>query len=232
MSKSLEKLRKRLNELSTSIEGNVAFLYELDSVIRNDSYDLDNVDKYLELLTIVDFDKPYAIFRSRCDRSIYDKFKTRSEINGSYEISDENRLNCVNAAFTFTSLSDEDKIRFVNDASNLICDKMLKEDRISILQSLLANKLKDRIMIDTDGRRLFYRKDGKVKTISGSEVKDRFLEFCKSRNIEISDRSLNSTLEDYFKLERKKIYASKIILPEDFDESLKSKSFSAWVKSN
>lgn len=55
MSKSLEKLRKRLNELSTSIEGNVAFLYELDSVIRNDSYDLDNVDKYLELLTIVDF---------------------------------------------------------------------------------------------------------------------------------------------------------------------------------
>lgn len=176
MSKSLEKLRKRLNELSTSIEGNVAFLYELDSVIRNDSYDLDNVDKYLELLTIVDFDKPYAIFRSRCDRSIYDKFKTRSEINGSYEISDENRLNCVNAAFTYTSLSDEDKIRFANDASNLICDKMLKEDRISILQSLLANKLKDRIMIDTDGRRLFYRKDGKVKTISGYD-KSSFSKF-------------------------------------------------------
>ena len=65
-----------------------------------------------------------------------------------------------------------------------------------------------------------------------SEVKDRFLEFCKSRNVEISDRSLNSTLEDYFKLERKKIYASKIILPEDFDKSLRSKSFSAWVKSN
>ena len=176
MSKSLEKLRERLNDLSASIEGNVAFLYTLDSVIRNDSYDLDNVDKYLELLTIADFDKPYAIFRSRCDRSIYDRFKTRSEINGSYEISDENRLNCVNAAFTYTSLSDEDKIKFSNDTSNLICDKLMKEDRISILQSLLANTLKDRIMIDIDGRRLFYRKGRKVKTIENYD-KSSFAKF-------------------------------------------------------
>lgn len=65
-----------------------------------------------------------------------------------------------------------------------------------------------------------------------SEVKDRFSEFCKSQNVEISDRILNSTLEDYFKLKRKKMYASSIILPEDFDESLKSRSFSAWIKSN
>lgn len=54
----------------------------------------DVISKYLPLLDLVEFDKMNAMMNYRCNKALYDRYKSRND-NGVYRISEEDRSEMI-----------------------------------------------------------------------------------------------------------------------------------------
>ena len=83
---------ERINMQYTSHLQNEASIYESNDMSRA-------LETYEKLLDVIDLDEMYGMIRYRCDKILFDKFKSKSDINGSYYVGVEKRYELAHRLF-------------------------------------------------------------------------------------------------------------------------------------
>ena len=122
------------------------------------------LETYAPLLESINLDLIYANLRFRCDRDLYDRYKSRRDKNGSFYVDTEDRFTMIQ--FLFENCSDKDEItHMLNDETLVPYDSPTPSRRINAASSLLIEHLKDKIKIDSENKVLFYKDGESFKVI-------------------------------------------------------------------
>lgn len=122
------------------------------------------LETYAPLLESINLDLIYANLRFRCDRDLYDRYKSRRDKNGAFYLDMEDRLTMIQ--FLFENCSDNDEItHMLSDETLVPYDSPTPSRRINAASSLLIEHLKDKIKIDSENKVLFYKDGESFKVI-------------------------------------------------------------------
>lgn len=166
MKKNCREIKDVVNHLSQTPDRNLTYYYVLDQ-IKSQKSSIPEIYKFIGLLDLIDLDKTFTMIRYQSDRQIYEKFKTRSVFNQSYEIADENKSDYLNYASAYRPLSDEDRSAILRIDSILPGGKIQSKERSEVFADLLFDQLDGLVKIDSENRRLFYRKGHSIEVIDG-----------------------------------------------------------------
>lgn len=166
MKKNCREIKDVVNHLSQTPDRNLTYYYVLDQ-IKSQKSSIPEIYKFIGLLDLIDLDKTFTMIRYQSDRQIYEKFKTRSAFNQSYEIADENKSDYLNYASAYRPLSDEDRSAILRIDSILPGGKIQSKERSEVFADLLFDQLDGLVKIDSENRRLFYRKGHSIEVIDG-----------------------------------------------------------------
>lgn len=188
---ALNYVQSKINESrldETSTQPNMIYFMTLNSKSR-DSEIPDDVVKYADLLRLVDFDKSYGMLRYRCDRRLFDRFKTKNENNNAFDVIVSQHEEMMRAAHS-PKLIDYEEAHSILDGSLVQPGDMLdKHLKTGYFCDLLHALLKDVIKIDVENQRLYYKSDGSLEVIDGySHVSfARFLKLPVETTISLVD---------------------------------------------
>lgn len=188
---ALNYVQSKINEArldETSTQPNMIYFMTLNSKSR-DSEIPDDVVKYADLLRLVDFDKAYGMLRYRCDRRLFDRFKTKNENNNAFDVIVSQHEEMMRAAHS-PKLIDYEEAHSILDGSLVQPGDMLdKHLKTGYFCDLLHALLKDVIKIDVENQRLYYKSDGSLEVIDGySHVSfARFLKLPVETTISLVD---------------------------------------------
>ena len=188
---ALNYVQSKINEADlnqTSTQPNMIYFMTLNSKSR-DSEIPDDVVKYADLLRLVDFDKAYGMLRYRCDRRLFDRFKTKNENNNAFDVIVSQHEEMMRAAHS-PKLIDYEEAHSILDGSLVQPGDMLdKHLKTGYFCDLLHALLKDVIKIDVENQRLYYKSDGSLEVIDGySHVSfARFLKLPVETTISLVD---------------------------------------------
>lgn len=188
---ALNYVQSKINEArldETSTQPNMIYFMTLNSKSR-DSEIPDDVVKYADLLRLVDFDKAYSMLRYRCDRRLFDRFKTKNENNNAFDVIVSQHEEMMRAAHS-PKLIDYEESHSILDGSLVQPGDMLdKHLKTGYFCDLLHALLKNVIKIDVENQRLYYKSDGSLEVIDGySHVSfARFLKLPVETTISLVD---------------------------------------------
>lgn len=166
MKKNCREIKDVVEHLSQTPDRNLTYYYVLDQ-IKSQKSSIPEIYKFIGLLDLIDLDKTFTMIRYQSDKQIYEKFKTRSAFNQSYEIADENKSDYLNYASAYRPLSDEDRSAILRIDSILPGGRLKSDERSEVFADLLFDQLNGLIKIDSENRRLFYRKGHSIEVIDG-----------------------------------------------------------------
>lgn len=166
MKKNRREITDVVEHLSQTPDRNLTYYYVLDQ-IKSQKSSIPEIYKFIGLLDLIDLDKTFTMIRYQSDKQIYEKFKTRSAFNQSYEIADENKSDYLNYASAYRPLSEEDRAAILRIDSILPGGKLQTKERSEVFADLLFDQLDGLVKIDSENRRLFYRKDNAIEVIDG-----------------------------------------------------------------
>lgn len=121
------------------------------------------ISKYLPLLEIVKFDKMIATMNYRCNKTLYDQYRSRNE-NGVYRISDEDRETMVDEVFG-TNLDEGEKIILKKSTIILPYDHRSQALRIDLFANEIYHLFGHLIKLDDLNNRLFYKTANSIEVI-------------------------------------------------------------------
>lgn len=121
------------------------------------------ISKYLPLLEIVEFDKMIAMMNYRCNKALYDRYKSRND-NGVYGISAIDRAEMVEKVFG-TSLDQEGKEILKVSEIILPYDHASKSFRIDLFANEIYHLFGNLIKLDDLNNRLFYKTANSIEVI-------------------------------------------------------------------
>ena len=188
---ALNYVQSKINEAGldqTSTQSNMIYFMTLNSKSR-DSEIPDDVVKYADLLRLVDFDKSYGMLRYRCDRWLFDRFKTKNENNNAFDVIVSQYEEMMRAAYSPKVIDYEEAHSILKDSLVRPGDMIDKNLKIGYFCDLLHALLKDVIKIDVENQRLYYKSDGSLEVIDGySHVSfARFLKLPVETTISLVD---------------------------------------------
>lgn len=166
MKKNCREIKDVVEHLSQTSDRNLTYYYVLDQ-IKSQKTSIPEIHKFISLLDLIDLDKTFTMIRYQSDKQIYEKFKTRSAFNQSYEIADENKSDYLNYASAYRPLSDEDRAAILRIDSIMPGGKLKPGERSEVFADLLFDQLDGLVKIDSENRRLFYRKGNAIEVIDG-----------------------------------------------------------------
>lgn len=166
MKKNCREIKDVVEHLSQTPDRNLTYYYVLDQ-IKSQKSSIPEIYKFIGLLDLIDLDKTFTMIRYQSDKQIYEKFKTRNAFNQSYEIADENKSDYLNYASAYRPLSDEDRSAILRIDSILPGGKIQSKERSEVFADLLFDQLDGLVKIDSENRRLFYRKGHSIEVIDG-----------------------------------------------------------------
>ena len=171
-----------------SSQPNMIYFMKLGLTGRNTEIPSEVV-RYADLLRLVNFDEAYSMFRFRCDRWLFDRFKTKNDNNNAFDVrqSDYERL-MVDA--TFPKLISEDDAKLIlTDPTLRPGDLLTKSKKIGYLSDLMYDLLKDIVKIDASNRRMYYKSNDSLEFIDrySHESFARFLRFPVETVISFED---------------------------------------------
>ena len=121
------------------------------------------ISKYWPLLEIAEFDQMIAMIKYRCDKSLYDKYKSRNE-NGVYRVCDVARDIMVEAVFGKNL--DACRKKNLKDARVIQpYDHKNQAMRIELFAKELYHLLGNLIKLDSENCRLFYKTENSIEVI-------------------------------------------------------------------
>ena len=123
----------------------------------------DVISKYLPLLDLVEFDKMIAMMNYRCNKALYDRYKSRND-NGVYRISEEDRAEMVENVFG-TSLDQEGKEILKVSEIILPYDHTSQSFRIDLFANEIYHLFGKLIKLDDANNRLFYKTENSIEVI-------------------------------------------------------------------
>ena len=161
-------IMRLLNRLSTMEERiNMPYTKHLQHQISNNKKTSfsGELETYAPLLYSIDLDLMYATLRFRCDKDLYDRYKSRREKNGAFYVEDADKFEMIQ--FLFENCSDEEEIiHMSNDETFIPYDSATPSRRVNAASSLLIEHLRDKIKLDSENKVLFYKDGESFKVIS------------------------------------------------------------------
>ena len=169
------QLLERLSKLKEQI--NMSYTKHLQHQISNNKKAsfTGELETYAPLLESIDLDLIYANLRFRCDRDLYDRYKSRRDKNGSFYIEDGDKFEMIQCLFEKCSDMDE-IVHMSNDETFVPYDSATPSRRVDAASSLLLKHLRDKIKLDSENKVLFY-KDGESFKIISDYTDESFARF-------------------------------------------------------
>lgn len=121
------------------------------------------ISKYMPLLEIVEFDKMIAMINYRCNKTLYDQYKTRND-DGVYTISPESRCRMIEDAFG-NNLDADGKATLIESSIILPYDHKSQSLRIDLLADEIYHLFGKLIKLDDVNNRLFYKTKDSIEVI-------------------------------------------------------------------
>lgn len=121
------------------------------------------ISKYIPLLEIVEFDKMIAMINYRCNKTLYDQYKTRND-DGVYTISPESRCRMIEDAFG-NNLDADGKATLIESSIILPYDHKSQSLRIDLLADEIYHLFGKLIKLDDVNNRLFYKTKDSIEVI-------------------------------------------------------------------
>lgn len=157
------------SESSTEVNGiNMKYnryLQESTSILSMSGEPSQILKAYRDLLDAVNLDELYGMMRYRCDKVLYDRFKTKYGRNGSYYVDVKDRVEMVELLFKdcmtegqMTHLAGSTVIHPYDSASS--------DKKIDILSKMLLATFKNNVKLDDENKVLFYKDGESFKAIS------------------------------------------------------------------
>lgn len=154
---SLQKAAKKLQEKGKK---NMSYVNKIaEERIENNEV----ISKYLPLLEIVEFDKMIAMMNYRCNKALYDRYKSRNE-NGVYVISALDRVDMIEKVFGKNLDEDGKAILRVSEII-LPYDHASKSFRIDLFANEIYHLFGNLIKLDDLNNRLFYKTANSIEVI-------------------------------------------------------------------
>ena len=170
-----------LNRLSTMEERlNMSYTKHIQHQISNNKKTnfSGELETYAPLLYSIDLDLMYATLRFRCDKDLYDRYKSRREKNGSYYVNTEDRLEL--ARRLFSDYLDEEKLAIIANSEFMSpYDCRTFGMKSNIISNEMIDRLSYKIKIDDEAHILYY-KDGEefkeIRNYSDADFADFLVE--------------------------------------------------------
>lgn len=141
----------------------VSHLQEESSIHKSDGMSR-ALETYEKLLDVINLDEMYGMIRYRCDKVLFDAFKSRSEKNGSYYVDEEERYKM--ASVLFEDCMSNEQITFLANSKNIHpFDHSTSDKKIDLASRMLIRVLGDNIKLDDDNKILFYKDGESFKAI-------------------------------------------------------------------
>lgn len=121
------------------------------------------ISKYIPLLEIVEFDKMIAMINYRCNKTLYDQYKTRND-DGVYTISPGSRCRMIEDAFG-NNLDADGKATLIESSIILPYDHKSQSLRIDLLADEIYHLFGKLIKLDDVNNRLFYKTKDSIEVI-------------------------------------------------------------------
>ena len=121
------------------------------------------ISKYIPLLEIVEFDKMIATINYRCNKTLYDQYKTRND-DGVYTISPASRCRMIEDAFG-NNLDADGKATLIESSIILPYDHKSQSLRIDLLADEIYHLFGKLIKLDDVNNRLFYKTKDSIEVI-------------------------------------------------------------------
>lgn len=121
------------------------------------------ISKYIPLLEIVEFDKMIATINYRCNKTLYDQYKTRND-DGVYTISQASRCRMIEDAFG-NNLDADGKATLIESSIILPYDHKSQSLRIDLLADEIYHLFGKLIKLDDVNNRLFYKTKDSIEVI-------------------------------------------------------------------
>lgn len=154
---SLQKAAKKLQEKGKK---NMSYINKIaEERIENNEV----ISKYLPLLDIVEFDQMIAMMNYRCNKTLYDQYKSRNE-NGVYVISALDRVDMIEKVFGKNLDEDGKAILRVSEII-LPYDHASKSFRIDLFANEIYHLFGNLIKLDDLNNRLFYKTANSIEVI-------------------------------------------------------------------
>ena len=153
----LERLFKPSNE-GESINVKYAYYLQDKASIEGSQRVSQSLSTYSELLESINLDMMYGLLRYRCDRELYDFYKSKRE-NGSYHVDTEKRFEM--AQYLFEDCMSHDQMSYLVKSKIIRpYDCASSRSKIHIVSEMLTEHLETKVKLDDENKVLFY-KDGK-----------------------------------------------------------------------
>lgn len=148
---------EQINMQYTSHLQNEASIYESNDMSRA-------LETYAKLLDVIDLDEMYGMIRYRCDKILFDKFKSKSDINGSYYVGVEKRYELAHRLFK-DCMTDAQMTYLANSTTIHPFDCATSDKKVDLAARMLLRVLNDKVKLDDDNKILFYKDGESFKAI-------------------------------------------------------------------
>lgn len=145
-----------------------------------------HLETYYPLLESINFDIVYGMIRYRCDKSLYDEFKSRRR-NGLIHVATEDRLILAKRLFS-DCLDEEAMMKFINLNSIRPYDCRSAEMRSHVVTHEMIRHLDHKIKIDDQTHILYYKSGEEFREIRNYSDKD-FADFLAEPVIPVISKS-------------------------------------------
>ena len=158
--KSKSSLQEAAKKLQKKGKKNMSYVNKIaEERIENNEV----ISKYLPLLDIVEFDQMIAMMNYRCNKTLYDRYKSRND-NGVYEISPLDRAVMIENVFG-KNLDEEGKAILKVSEIILPYDHASKSFRIDLFANEIYHLFGNLIKLDDLNNRLFYKTANSIEVI-------------------------------------------------------------------
>ena len=147
------------------------------------------VVKYADLLRLVDFDESFSLFKYRCDRRLFDSYKTKNDNNSSFDVKISDYEKVLVAATSPKLITEDEAGLILKKRMAQPGDLLTKNKKIGYLCDLMYDLLKDIVKIDAANRRMYYKSNDALEFIDyySHESFARFLKFPVETVISFED---------------------------------------------
>lgn len=158
--KSKTSLLETAGNIMEKGDKNMSYAYKF---IEERVMDNDVISKYLPLLELIEFDKMIAMMNYRCNKEIYDQYKSRNE-NGVYRISENDRKIMIEEVFG-ENLDAGGKEILKKSKIILPYDHKSQSLRIDLFANEIYHLFGKLIKLDDLNNRLFYKTKDSIEVI-------------------------------------------------------------------
>ena len=158
--KSKTSLLETAGNIMEKGDKNMSYAYKF---IEERVMDNDVISKYLPLLELIEFDKMIAMMNYRCNKEIYDQYKSRNE-NGVYRISENDRKIMIEEVFG-ENLDAGGKEILKKSKIILPYDHKSQSLRIDLFANEIYHLFGKLIKLDDLNNRLFYKTANTIEVI-------------------------------------------------------------------